>query len=83
MCVQKLGMFGCWEGFKWIDSDVRMEKAWFQVRRNRAILSKDMWCQVSLGCHKNYYKIMGCEGKSTLKITDFAGQLVAEVSIVR
>ncbi|KAH6769055.1 hypothetical protein C2S51_014391 [Perilla frutescens var. frutescens] len=80
---KKLGMFGCWEGFKWIDSDVRMKRPLFQVRRNRAILSKDMSCQVILGCDKNsknYYKIIGFEGKSSLKITDFSGQILAEAT---
>ncbi|KAH6777592.1 hypothetical protein C2S51_008904 [Perilla frutescens var. frutescens] len=80
---KKLGMFGCWEGFKWIDSDVRMKRPLFQVRRNRAILSKDNSCQVILGCDKNiknYYKIIGFEGKSSLKITNFSGKVLAEAT---
>ncbi|KAH6823998.1 hypothetical protein C2S53_016982 [Perilla frutescens var. hirtella] len=81
---KKLGMFGCWEGFKWIDSDVRMKRPLFQVRRNRAILSRDNSCQVILGCdklnRKNDYKIIGFEGKSSLKITDFSGKVLAEAT---
>lgn len=82
--MQKVGLFGSWEGYKWINSDVRMEKPWFQVRRNSSILRRDTRCQVSLGCDKNNtscYTITGFEGKSTLKITDdISGQILAEVS---
>lgn len=77
-------MFGSWEGYKWINSDARMEKPWFQVRRNLSILRKNTRCQVSLGCDENNrscYTITGFEGKSTLKITDInSGHILAEVS---
>ncbi|XP_057775774.1 protein LURP-one-related 4-like [Salvia miltiorrhiza] len=77
---KKLGLFGDWEGFKWIDSVVRMEKPCFRVRRNHAILRKDNSCVVSVGCDENSYTITGFEGKSTLRITDFSGQILAEAT---
>ncbi|KAG6399310.1 hypothetical protein SASPL_140786 [Salvia splendens] len=43
---KKLG-FGSWEGFKWIDSVVRMEKPYIRVRRNGGILRKDNSCQAT------------------------------------
>lgn len=76
-----LGYFGSWEGFKWTTSDVRMERPWFRVRKNRSIRSKEMSCSVSVGSERNsrnYYKILGFEGKSELKITDFEGRVMAE-----
>ncbi|XP_042020194.1 protein LURP-one-related 4-like [Salvia splendens] len=76
---KKLG-FGSWEGFKWIDSVVRMEKPYIRVRRNGGILRKDNSCQVSVGCDESSYTITGFEGKSNLKITDFSGQILAEAT---
>lgn len=72
---------GCWEGFKWIDSDVRMERAWFQVRRRNK--QSCCWKVVGLiGSHQDMTSctITGFQGKSTLTITDFEGHLLAEVN---
>ncbi|KAL0312621.1 UNVERIFIED_CONTAM: protein LURP-one-related 11 [Sesamum radiatum] len=81
---KKLPVFGCWEGFKWIgNSRVGMERPWFQVRRTHPILSKDVSCIVNLKSDENIgscYRIIGLEGKSTLKIIDFSGQIVAEAT---
>lgn len=82
---QKLGIFRRWEGFKWTDSERRNARPLFRVRKNIKFLSKDISCQViNLGFDKNsgnnYYSITGLEGKSALKIVDFSGQLLAEVS---
>ncbi|KAL1569058.1 protein LURP-one-related 4-like [Salvia divinorum] len=72
---KKLG-FGCWEGFKWSDLNVRMEKACFRVRRN---LRKGVCCLVGDDGYYNY-KIEGFEGKSSLKIRDYAGRVMAEAT---
>ncbi|KAK6137439.1 hypothetical protein DH2020_028796 [Rehmannia glutinosa] len=76
--LQKLRIFGCWEGLKWIGNK---ERPWFKVRRNHTILSKDRSCKVTFKCNENMgscYRIIGLEGKSALKIIDFSGQLLAE-----
>lgn len=66
----------CWEGFKWIDSEVRMERAWFEVRRNK----QSCWKVAVIGSHQNTcYTITGFQGKSTLRITDCSGHILAEV----
>ncbi|XP_051137226.1 protein LURP-one-related 11-like [Andrographis paniculata] len=78
---QKLWIWGCWEGFKCNDHNLRASKKrpWFQVTRNFSFWSKDISCRVSLKCNENTcYRIMGLEGKPGLKITDFSGQLLAE-----
>ncbi|XP_042043618.1 protein LURP-one-related 4-like [Salvia splendens] len=72
---KKLG-FGWWEGFKWSDSNVRAEKACFRVRRD---MRKGVCCVVSDDCYCNY-KIEGFEGKSSLKIRDFEGRVMAEAT---
>ncbi|KAL2547526.1 Protein LURP-one-related 11 [Forsythia ovata] len=83
---KKLQMFGCWEGYKWIDSKLNKERPGFQVRSNCNIFRRNRHknCHVTLGCEKttgrrNSYKITGLEGKSTFKIIDNAGHLLAEV----
>ncbi|CAA2966691.1 protein LURP-one-related 11-like [Olea europaea var. sylvestris] len=80
-----LRIFESWEGYKWIDSKLNKERSWFQVRSNCSIFRrrKHKTCHVSLGCDKNTprssYQITGLEGKSTFKIIDNAGHLVAQV----
>ncbi|KAL8064229.1 hypothetical protein ABFX02_01G076600 [Erythranthe guttata] len=82
---KKLGIFGCWEGIKWSNNSKGIKnkgRPCFQVRRNRRIFSRDILsCRVNLKFDENmgsYYRIIGLEGKSTLKIIDFSGQLLAE-----
>ncbi|GFP79510.1 protein lurp-one-related 11 [Phtheirospermum japonicum] len=80
---KKLRIFGCWEGFKWNGySKVEKERSFFKVKRNYTFFSKDICCRVTLKkCDKNtenWYKIVGLEGKSALRIIDFSGQLLAE-----
>ncbi|CAI9772704.1 unnamed protein product [Fraxinus pennsylvanica] len=83
---KKLRIFRSWEGYKWIDSKVNKERPWFQVRSHCSILSRNRHktCYVTLGCEKttrrrSSYKITELEGKSTFKIIDNAGQLLAQV----
>lgn len=78
--VQKLRIFSCWEGFKCFKDET--EKPWFGVRRDHTIFSRDYSCRVILKCdgiRTSYCRIIGLEGKSSLKIVDFSGQLLAEV----
>ncbi|PIN05075.1 hypothetical protein CDL12_22385 [Handroanthus impetiginosus] len=76
----KKKIFGCWEGYRWSgNSKVNKGRPWFQVRRNHTILGNDKSCRVSLKCEENMrscYRIIGC--KSTLKIVDVSGHLLAE-----
>ncbi|CAA0842220.1 Protein LURP-one-related 11 [Striga hermonthica] len=79
---KKMHISGCWEGYKWNgnskDNDGR---PWFQVRRNSAILSKDMSYKVAFKCREenDEYKIIGSiQGKSALKIVDSSCHLLAE-----
>lgn len=75
-------MLGCWEGYKWSGS-FKSEKPWFAVRKESRILRRyrkagSCW-EVRFGCD-NYYRIVGMDGKSRLKIVDMnSGQLLAEV----
>ncbi|CAI9759399.1 unnamed protein product [Fraxinus pennsylvanica] len=82
---KRLRIFESWEGYKWIDAILNKERPWFQVRSNCSIFRrhKHKTCHVSLGCDKtterSSYQITGLEGKSTFKIIDNAGNLVAQV----
>ncbi|KAG6397037.1 hypothetical protein SASPL_143198 [Salvia splendens] len=60
-----------------------MGKPYIRVRRNGGILRRDNSCQVSVGCDESSYTITGFEGKSNLKITDFSGQILTEVSYTK
>ncbi|KAF8379480.1 hypothetical protein HHK36_028915 [Tetracentron sinense] len=79
---KKLHVFGRWEGYKSNDSRVKKEKPWFQVRKHCKILKGDSPCEVTVGCDKaqaSCYTIERLDGKSSCKIVDDAGRLVAEV----
>ncbi|KAL0408256.1 UNVERIFIED_CONTAM: protein LURP-one-related 2 [Sesamum radiatum] len=56
---------------------------WFKVKRECRIPGRGMiTCHVTLGCNKTgncSYKIVGLQGKQTVKITDRAGRVLAEV----
>ncbi|KAL7111674.1 hypothetical protein ACP275_05G104500 [Erythranthe tilingii] len=85
---KKMGIFGCWEGFKWIESERRNEKRpYFQVRRKSNFFSKNISCKVTINGFDDEnnsitscYLMSGFEGKSTLKIFDFSDRrlLLAE-----
>lgn len=83
-------MFGGWDGYKWkgSGSEVKKEVPWFEARRKCCmnILKRNIVsCDVSLGCdHRTKtrcYEILGLGGKSSFKIVDRQGALVAEVSL--
>ncbi|KAK4422630.1 protein LURP-one-related 11 [Sesamum alatum] len=86
---KKLLMFRSWEGYKWINSKFDNEEGeWFKVKRECRLTSgrgSMITCHVSLGCNKTAttgncsYKIVGLRGKPTVKITDGAGRVLAEV----
>ncbi|KAL2543682.1 Protein LURP-one-related 11 [Forsythia ovata] len=79
---KKLQIFQCWEGYKWIDSKVKGAKPRFEVQRNHKVFSRDMTCNVTLECDEfagKWWRIIGFAGKSTFKIIDHTGRLLAEV----
>ncbi|KAM7494225.1 hypothetical protein LguiB_028834 [Lonicera macranthoides] len=85
---KKLQVFGGWDGYKWkgSGSEVKKEVPWFEARRKCCmnILKRNIVsCDVSLGCdHRaktRCYEILGLGGKSSFKIVDRQGALVAEV----
>ncbi|XP_057764432.1 protein LURP-one-related 4-like [Salvia miltiorrhiza] len=75
---KKLRFLGWWDGFKGEEE----KKPWFRVRRNHSIFGRDISCRVILKCDQNstttYYKIIGLEGKPSLKIIDLSGHLLAQ-----
>ncbi|KAL3652656.1 hypothetical protein CASFOL_002337 [Castilleja foliolosa] len=78
---KRLRIFECLEGYKWKNnSKVDKARPWFQVKKTHTVLSKDISCSVTLKNARNErYKIIGFEGKSTVKIIDhFSGKLLAE-----
>ncbi|KAL0371765.1 UNVERIFIED_CONTAM: protein LURP-one-related 2 [Sesamum calycinum] len=74
-----------WEGYKCINSKFDEEEGeWFNVKRECRIAGRGMiTCHVILGCNKTTgncsYKIVGLQGKQTVKIIDRAGRVLAEV----
>ncbi|KAK4422631.1 protein LURP-one-related 11 [Sesamum alatum] len=82
---KKLLMFRSWEGHKWMNSEFDHEGGeWFKVKRKHKFFSRGIIsCHVILGCNKSRgqcsYKVVGLEGKATIKITDCRGQVLAEV----
>ncbi|KAK4400769.1 protein LURP-one-related 11 [Sesamum angolense] len=82
---KKLLIFRSWEGYKCINSKFDEEEGeWFKVKRECRIPGRGMiTCHVILGCNKTTgncsYKIVGLQGKQTVKITDRAGRVLAEV----
>ena len=83
--MQKLHVFGRWEGYKWSStgSKGKSQKPWFQVRKNcRIVGSGGSSCKVTVRpneAQSNSYRIQTLDGKSALKIVDSHGGLVAEV----
>ncbi|KAG6431767.1 hypothetical protein SASPL_109850 [Salvia splendens] len=82
MYRKKLYFFGFWEGFKHSKGGKEEKKSWFKVRRNHTIFGGEISCRVVLKLEENsesYYRIIGLEGKASLKIVDeFSGHLLAE-----
>lgn len=82
--VQKLLVFRSWEGHKWINSRLHKEGEWFKVKRKCKLFGRGIIaCHVILGCNKttaSFYTILGLKRKSTLKIMDCEGQVLAEVN---
>ncbi|KAI3453696.1 hypothetical protein Pfo_010359 [Paulownia fortunei] len=80
---KKLLVFRSWEGHKWINSKFHKEGEWFKVKRKCNFFGRGIiTCHVILGCNKttsSCYKIVGLVGKSTLKIMDCAGRVLAEM----
>ena len=83
--MQKLRVFGRWEGYKSNGSKGNNQKPWFQVRKNCRILGGGSSCQVTVRPNEaqSYcYRIQGLTGKSAFKIVDSQGGLLAEVSLL-
>lgn len=67
-----------------VNSRLHEEGEWFKVKRKCKVLERGIiTCHVILGCNKtttiSCYKIVGSVGKSTLKIIDCEGRVLAEV----
>ncbi|KAF8401164.1 hypothetical protein HHK36_014468 [Tetracentron sinense] len=80
---KKFRLFGRWEGYISTGSKLDKGKQWFQVRKPFRILKRDSPCEVTVGLDKdqpNDYRIEKSASKSTCKIVDKSGGLVAEVS---
>ncbi|PIN27208.1 hypothetical protein CDL12_00001 [Handroanthus impetiginosus] len=80
---KKLLVFRSWEVHKLINSEFYEEGESFKVKRKCRLFGKDISCDVSVGCNnktaESCYKIVGFEGKSTIKILDNEGQVLAEM----
>ncbi|XP_051119717.1 protein LURP-one-related 11-like [Andrographis paniculata] len=76
-----------WRIHKWIDSKNVTEKGeWFEVRRKSGLFRRDITCHATLGCNRgevttmlSIYTIEGIRGKSTVKIHDGTGRVLAEM----
>ncbi|PIN19584.1 hypothetical protein CDL12_07726 [Handroanthus impetiginosus] len=81
---KKLLVFRSWEVHKVINSEFNEEGEWFKVKRKCSLFGRDISCDVILGCNnkrrESCYKIVGLEGKSTLKIMDNEGRVLAEMT---
>ncbi|KAL0448011.1 UNVERIFIED_CONTAM: protein LURP-one-related 11 [Sesamum latifolium] len=82
---KKFLIFRSWEGYKWTNSEFDHEEGdWFKVKRKCKLFSRGISSfHVILGCNKTRrhcsYKVVGLEGKPTIKITDCTGRVLAEV----
>ncbi|PIN27209.1 hypothetical protein CDL12_00002 [Handroanthus impetiginosus] len=81
---KKLLVFRSWEVHKVINSEFYEEGEWFKVKRKCRLFEREISCDVSLGCNnktrESCYKIVGLEGKSTFKIMDKEGRVLAEMT---
>ncbi|KAK4488261.1 hypothetical protein RD792_004008 [Penstemon davidsonii] len=79
-------MFRNWEGYKWTNSKFcKEDDQLFKVTRKCKVFGREITSFVIQECNGvagNCYKIVGLEGKSTLKIIDFSGRILAEVKLV-
>lgn len=77
--LQKLRVFGRWNGYLCGGFKGR---PWFQVRKNCTFSRGNVICNVNLGYEKSIescYKIQKLDRKSSFKVTNSAGEVVAEV----
>ena len=80
--MQKLRVFGRWEGYKCNGSKVESQKPCFQVRKHCRILGGGSSCEVTVRpneAQSYHYRIQGLAGKSTFKIVNSEGGVMAEV----
>ena len=80
--MQKLHVFGRWEGYKCNGSKADSQKPCFQVRKHCRILGGGSSCEVTVRPNEAqscYYRIQGLAGKSTFKIVNSEGGVMAEV----
>ncbi|XP_060171278.1 protein LURP-one-related 4-like [Lycium barbarum] len=76
---EKLRLFGRWSGYL---SAGFKGKPWFQVRRSWKFSRRDVICNVNLGCEETVgscYRIQQTDKKSSFRVSNSAGQLVAQV----
>ena len=86
--LQKFKLVRFWEGYRSFNGTVNDEdkNPCFQVRKSFRILRGDSICEVIVWLDKDqlcqHYQIETCPGKSTFKIVDKLGGLIAEVNLV-
>ncbi|XP_022773123.1 protein LURP-one-related 4-like [Durio zibethinus] len=75
---QKLQLFGCWNGYRGSFTGRKKENPYFQVKKYRSIIQRDLSCQVSVGFDKYWIVSLGRK-KQGFKMVNLAGDIVAEV----
>lgn len=78
--LQKLQIFGCWNGYRGMSTGTKKEKPCFQVKKNCSFMRRrDLACQVTVGFSK-YWIVSLDRKKQGFKIVNLAGDIVAEVN---
>ncbi|KAI6702138.1 hypothetical protein NL676_011274 [Syzygium grande] len=79
--MQKVRVFGRWEGYQCSESDSNDGKLWFRVKKGCPIFKRRSSCQVSLHCDEaqaRIFNIKSTAGKSEFSIVNRTGGLIAE-----
>ncbi|CAL8130858.1 unnamed protein product [Prunus armeniaca] len=79
---KKFRLLGLWEGYRSTGKEVNPERPGFQVRQRFRLCRGGSQCRVIVGQDKNQpqqYRIESLSSKSSYKILDKSGRLVAEV----
>ncbi|KAF3448542.1 hypothetical protein FNV43_RR09255 [Rhamnella rubrinervis] len=80
---KKISVFRRWEGYKSNESNPNGDdhKPFFEVTKSCKVIGKDVCCKVTINsdnAEASYYRLEALAGKSTLRIIDSEGRLVAE-----
>lgn len=83
--MQKFRLLGLWEGYRSTGKEANPERPCFQVRQKFRLCRGRSQCRVTVGQDKNQpqqYRIESLSSKSSYKILDKSGRLVAEVNLI-